>query len=635
MHIGIILVGLLLLSGCSGGDDRPQSPVGAQFTPPATEPLHVTLEPSAVVGGSTATFHGHGEYAMDLDSGAISRGSVDLILSEADSIALRLGAAGEEGPILARLEKTATNAWLFPPAFTLSVAERAHLDAGGLYLEAYTPSSPDGAARGQLEPNGVTVGSFNALGMQMVPPAPSAGSASIAITHALVEDEHFFIHVNIIGIDDVTDVHLHSGVAGENGPVVAELMPDPDTDKHWSSQILTWDASGVLKRSMTRTESTAYIDVHTLRQPDGELRGQIVHPETGTFHALRGADVVPAAGSTNSGMVAVTTTDWVGWDWIPEVTVHVNLPGIDDATSVHLRQAAVGQNGPLAYPLERDPNDPDHWSVSRVVLDHTMVDFGGYYVSVQTPRFPEGELRAQLITRNAWPDREDRFAVTAVIPGDGALLPALPPHIEVRFNRPLNRDSVRLAGIRLQASGNDGSFAEGNEITINPVAVLVNDDVLTLDLTGSQSTNDVYRLILDGSGATPVVDFSGERLHGYLDYTADEPSDFVSTFAIDAFRGPPATLQTLQANVFTPSCAIAGCHEGPRPPYSLDLTSGRSFRSLLESPGGDSLVQPGDPDSSRLVRHLRQSSHARGQMRSSNATVQLIREWIADGAQDN
>jgi hypothetical protein len=96
---------------------------------------------------------------------------------------------------------------------------------------------------------------------------------------------HFFLKVN--DIRNVTQAHIHLGFPGQNGPVVAFLFGP-------SSFGIT-EQRGIVEGTLTRNNligplqggsiidlvreiqrGNAYANVHTVQNPNGEIRGQIV-----------------------------------------------------------------------------------------------------------------------------------------------------------------------------------------------------------------------------------------------------------------------------------------------------------------------------------------------------------------------
>jgi hypothetical protein len=100
------------------------------------------------------------------------------------------------------------------------------------------------------------------------------------------------LHYKLIvaNIHDVTQAHIHVGAAGVNGPVVAFLYPDGPPPQLIPGRFQGVLATGTITASnlvgplsgasmedlLEEIESgNAYVNVHTLANPAGEVRGQI------------------------------------------------------------------------------------------------------------------------------------------------------------------------------------------------------------------------------------------------------------------------------------------------------------------------------------------------------------------------
>jgi hypothetical protein len=91
--------------------------------------------------------------------------------------------------------------------------------------------------------------------------------------------------VSVQNLRRITEAHVHKGRRGENGPVVAWLFgPSSGTDITGllaAGTIRRGDLVGPLKgrriRDLVRLMRTgrAYANVHTVQNPEGEIRGQI------------------------------------------------------------------------------------------------------------------------------------------------------------------------------------------------------------------------------------------------------------------------------------------------------------------------------------------------------------------------
>jgi CHRD domain-containing protein len=92
--------------------------------------------------------------------------------------------------------------------------------------------------------------------------------------------------LNVANIEDVTQAHIHLGAPGANGGIVVFLFglePDGvDVNGRLASGSITADdlinalAGQPLSTLITAIESGgAYVNVHTLAHPGGEIRGQL------------------------------------------------------------------------------------------------------------------------------------------------------------------------------------------------------------------------------------------------------------------------------------------------------------------------------------------------------------------------
>jgi len=62
-------------------------------------------------------------------------------------------------------------------------------------------------------------------------------------------------------------------------------------------------------------------------------------------------------------------------------------------------------------------------------------------------------------------------------------------------------------------------------------------------------------------------------------------------------------IDDVQTQVFSPSCALSGCHNGTRSP---NLSAGLSFSQIVNVSSSQSLdyIEPNNPDNSYLIRKI-------------------------------
>jgi hypothetical protein len=109
--------------------------------------------------------------------------------------------------------------------------------------------------------------------------------------------------------------------------------------------------------------------------------------------------------------------------------------------------------------------------------------------------------------------------------------------------------------------------------------------------------------------------------------------------------GSGTTLSSIQDEIFTPTCAVSGCHSAGSASGGLVLVSGQSHGNLVgvRAVGVANLdrVEPGDAERSYLIKKLRGDPDIngvqmpRGGPPLSDAQIAGIVDWIESGAPNN
>jgi len=261
----------------------------------------------------------------------------------------------------------------------------------------------------------------------------------------------------------------------------------------------------------------------------------------------------------------------------------------------------------------------------------------------------------QWISDGASDDRAqsaDPIRVTSLSPLPDVVLAEAPQDVVAMFDRDLDVSTVNSLTFLLEASGGDATFSDGNETQIFAAAIdvpVANQRSARFDLSGAALANDTYQVRLLGTGPSIVMDIDANALDGEFDGTFPSGDgvaggDFVATFSLDV-PASGATLDEIQASVFSVSCAFSGCHSGPAGnslPSGMNLSDAdASFASLVGQPSlqtpGVLRVAAGDPDNSYLIEKLEgtAANGARmplGGIPLDQAVIDDIRLWIQNGA---
>jgi hypothetical protein len=509
--------------------------------------------------------------------------------------------AGVSGPVSVGLTQDANDVTRWSATDVMLTADQ--LDAfrsGRLYVNVHTPANPAGEIRGQVAPPPIEVLFTTLSGEQEVPAVTTAASGLAAMTTNR-ETGTVTLHLRATGADDAVASHIHGAFAGFNGSVIIGLTQDPADVTHWFVEDAQFDAAGLADYLDGRT----YVNLHTPANPGGEIRGQVVPEDIVVlFSPMDGDQVVPPVVTSAAGLTA-TTANLATRRFV----VVVNASGVDDATSAGLHQASAGNNGPEVLPLVQTAENPGQWSAETEPLQAdawSAYRGGSVYTQVATPAAPGGEIRGQ------------------VVPTDAGDFDGEAPTVQI--TAPAAGDVSGTVTIEATAADNIG---------VTEVRFLADGELIGTDATAPYTADWDTTAVSNGdvSLTAEAVDASGN-------------TGTSVAVVVTVANAAPVTLSQIQAEVFTPSCAVSGCHDGGGSglPRGMDLTAGNSHGSLVNVMSVQvnfDRVEPGDPDASYLIDKL-EGTQAGGTSRMplggsalDQATINRVRQWITEGALDN
>jgi CHRD domain/Bacterial Ig domain len=542
-----------------------------------------------------------GTYAVTGNTGAgtviahVNTTGVD----DATAAHLHDGFAGTNGGVAIGLVQDPGNVALWSVIdASADAAQLAALRAGRYYVNVHTPANPGGEIRGQVTTGDVDV-LFTAMDGRNEVPANSSTATAVAASTVDRVTGTMTLHLNATGADVATAAHIHLGFAGQNGGVAIGLAQDVGDLGHWSVADAPLDAAAMASYEAGQL----YVNLHTPTFPGGEIRGQIAPPPIEVLLSdMSGNQEVPAVMTAAAGIASSTVNRDSG-----TIELHVNATGVDDATAAHIHTAPTGQNGSVLIGLLQDPSDTGHWSVSASLDTGALADYkaGGLYVNVHTPANPGGEIRGQIVPPNA--AEFDNIDPTVVL---------TPPGSPVSGNVTLMADAADNQGVSVVRFLVDGNVI-GSDTT----------PPYTIDWDTTTSSNGNVTLTAEAEDAT-----------GNIGVSAD--------VVVDVQNATAVTLGQIQTQVFSPTCS--GCHSGPTSgnlPSGMNLSSASaSFGALVNVPslqvGSLNRVTPNDPQNSYLIRKLEGTQTVGVRMPQGGpfldqATIDMIKDWINDGAPNN
>jgi hypothetical protein len=108
--------------------------------------------------------------------------------------------------------------------------------------------------------------------------------------------------------------------------------------------------------------------------------------------------------------------------------------------------------------------------------------------------------------------------------------------------------------------------------------------------------------------------------------------------------GNAPTLSTLQSSIFTPKCAIPGCHLDPGAQQGMDLSAGKTYAhtvgvDVTELPGYKRVVAGSSADSYLYMKIAADPRIVGAQMPFGGmltaGEIDAVRAWIDAGAENN
>lgn len=187
--------------------------------------------------------------------------------------------------------------------------------------------------------------------------------------------------------------HIHTGVAGTNGPVLIALEGNTDGSL-WSVPVDgALDSDGLAALA----NGELYLNVHTEANAGGEVRGQIIPLGIALEDSeLSGAEEVPPVNVSASGLGVSTVNTETG-----AISATVFTSGLSgDATAAHIHPGAAGVNGAPIITLEQDSGNSSIWRTPEGSMlsteQITAFEDEELYFNVHTEAYPDGEIRGQL-----------------------------------------------------------------------------------------------------------------------------------------------------------------------------------------------------------------------------------------------
>ncbi|HLQ36159.1 MAG TPA: CHRD domain-containing protein [Planctomycetota bacterium] len=292
---------------------------------------------------------------------------------------IHVGAVGVAGPVLIPLTIAGS---VMTGSGTLTAAQVTTIKTGGMYFNVHTAANPGGEIRGQVLLPVSTRFTGTMDGAQEVPPVITGATGSFfAFLHE--PDNRLVYEVNTTGLTAILG-HLHLGAVGVAGPVIFQLTGNSSNFAGISPRLP--DALVTILKA-----GGCYFNVHTVANPNGEIRGQINASVDDFAGTMSGAQETPPTPSTATGTACVRVNQ------NGSVSATVNFSGLGSAfTAGHIHDGAPGVAGPIILPLNLTGPTTLTGSFTPTAVQLADLRAGLWYANVHTVAFGNGEIRGQL-----------------------------------------------------------------------------------------------------------------------------------------------------------------------------------------------------------------------------------------------
>lgn len=356
-------------------------------------------------------------------TGSFTNLGSDLDLSIANGVHLHSGQVGQTGSILQGLNAmTAISLeqgifMAHENTYSLTAADIAAFRAREVYVNVHTLDHASGAARGQVA---AEAEAYYYAPLSASAQTPAINSMARGALFAESNNGKLTVYGSFGNLSSAMDTsiaggaHLHTGLAGESGPVTFVLAGDLDASLQAGNYLPEnnqFTMSAPEKASLKARE--LYANLHSTNYAAGELRAQLLPAADQYYRTHLSGFNQPIPVATNASGAAVLE---LSGESVVASGSFTNLSAALDtsiAGGVHLHNAGVGNNGIVSVVLavSTDANLLNGTVVAAgnqfqlMPVEVEAMTQGELYANVHTLNHPTGEIRGQVLpSPNYFPD---------------------------------------------------------------------------------------------------------------------------------------------------------------------------------------------------------------------------------------
>ena len=279
-----------------------------------------------------------------------------------------------------------------------------------MYVNIHTTRFPGGELRGQILPSADAYFISNLLGSNEVPAIQTQASGNLVFElrdRLLTVSGSFDDLEGDIAVELAGGAHIHSAPNGRNGAVMFPLNLTSEEDNRGAIVAAANNSFTLSEDQYSQLLSQGlYINVHSLLNMPGELRGQIKPMVSSTFRAdLTGAQEVPAVNTAATGRIEVN------YDGQGSIVVSGTFNNLSSALNqelaggIHIHTAPAGRNSSVTFVLNTTISEdglsgiinPQENTFDITEEQVRALMSRGMYVNVHSLSNVPGEIRGQLL----------------------------------------------------------------------------------------------------------------------------------------------------------------------------------------------------------------------------------------------
>jgi uncharacterized protein (TIGR03437 family) len=318
-------------------------------------------------------------------------------------------------------------------------AQAIERNPSAFYVNLHTTANPGGVMRGQLTASKQLIAGADMRTGNEVPAVPQDGIAAGFAIATFTRDannvidsaevrfivKYRFPAAQFLGPQTITGLHIHSGPAGTNGPVILDsginaalglrVAESGEGTVDVRNEI---DVTDPVKRraieALAESGGAYYMNIHTNGFPAGFARGQVRPADRIVFGVpLARAGAAEAADAAFVADVLRNSNGVIESGLSSFVVLHRNFSKGTEFTGLHIHEGYAGTNGPVridsgltrasGFTSTGDPglistltafSDPVTSTAVQDMLANIIDQ--GYYMNLHTVELPGGAIRGQM-----------------------------------------------------------------------------------------------------------------------------------------------------------------------------------------------------------------------------------------------